>query len=119
MDGDGCEIVVGTLEQAIRSDAAIEFTCNPVALAIGIFGTVDEESLFNGAKIAADLKHLLQKENGALFQLAHAFAERAVTVDVDHLADTVKAVERLTRRIDGIDVEIVPRDIASLIRRDR
>ena len=61
--GDGSHVVSFALENCSGTDAAVDFSCNAVAVALGVNAAVNEEAFFNGVEIAAEFKHFFHEED--------------------------------------------------------
>ncbi len=118
VDRDGREIIIGPAVKRIIADPTVQLTRDPVALAVGVLGTVHEKTAFDGAVIAARLNDFFHKEDGAFLQFPHTLTQGSVTVDLHHPADAVQAGQGLAGRINCVDIEIVPGNIATFVRSD-
>ena len=78
---DGGQVVRVARDERARADAAVAVAGDAVAAALGVLGRVDEEALLHGREVAAHLEDLLEEGDGALLQVAHHLAERAVVVE--------------------------------------
>ncbi len=117
---DGRHVVGGALDDGARRHAAVGVAGDAVVVRLRVLARVDEVGLLGGGEVAALAHHRLEEEHGPLLDLAHPRLElRRLAVDLDHLAQAVHPDEALPGRVHGRDVVVVPRDVASLVGRDR
>ena len=117
--GDGSHVVSFALENCSGTDAAVDFSCNAVAVALGVNAAVNEEAFFNGVEIAAEFKHFFHEEDRSFLQLACFFAQIAAVFQLDHFHKAVETDESLLRGVACFDIVNMPRHVAALIGRDR
>ncbi|MPM87247.1 hypothetical protein SDC9_134342 [bioreactor metagenome] len=118
MRGDGRHIVRFALDDRSRSYAAVGFTDDAVAIALGEQSAVYEHAALDCCEIAALFGHLFEEEHRALDEFAGLLRKIAVFFELDHLHEPVEADQRLFGGIAGLDIIHMPGDVAPFVRRD-
>ena len=118
MRGNGRHVVRLALDDCTRTDAAVDFSRNAVAVALREASAVDKHAAFHRSKIAAFVKHFFQKQHRTFDQFTGFFFQIAVFFELHHLHQPVEADQRLLGGVACFDVIDMPGDVAPFVRRD-